>query len=358
MVSLVDLPAGVGHIASRVRWEVLSSDLDPIGSVSPEDQRVIIAASTTSNIGRTCRGFTLRANDARHLNPFRDRLRPVWEYEDGSRYNLGVFMLGSPERRVGSAHVLVDATLVDQSFVLDQPMTRSYGLWRNGLVCDAIVELVEEAGITSHRIDFTDQKVGGPLNWPIGTSRLRILRALCEQAGLLPPYFDSDGVLVVRPAADPVEGQVLRYDSGSTSRIYEGTVAERDNVLDAPNVYVVVGLSPSRTEIVGRAEIDPRLPHSIQNRDGLEVAKVTRIQGLSSTQQAQRIAQTQAAADPFQLAAVDFESAPDPRHSLFDLVEYDGSVWNEEAWTMELRPGGRHSHRLTKQVLGLENGVD
>jgi hypothetical protein len=122
-------------------------------------------------------------------------------------------------------------------------------------------------------------------------------------------------------------------------------------------VYLVVGLSPGRTEIVGRAEIDPRLPHSIPNRDGLEVPKVTRVQGLASTQQAQRIAQAQAAADPFQLAAVDFDAAPDPRHDLFDLVEYDGAVWNEDAWSLELRPGGRHSHRLTKQVLGLDQGA-
>jgi hypothetical protein len=356
-VSLVDLPLGVGHVASRVRWEVLSSDLDVIGTISPDAQGASISASTSSNIGRTCRGFTLRANDARTINPFRDRLRPVWEFEDGSRYPLGVFLLGSPERSVGSLHTFVEATLVDQGFALDQPMTRSYGLWRNGLVWDALVELVEEAGITNYRIDYTDQKIGGALNWPIGTQRLAILRALCKNAGLLPPYFDNAGTLIVRPPADPVEGQLLRYDVGSTSRIYQGTVAERDNVLDAPNVYLVVGLSPGRTEIVGRAEIDPRLPHSIPNRDGLEVPKVTRVQGLASTQQAQRIAQAQAAADPFQLAAVDFDAAPDPRHDLFDLVEYDGAVWNEDAWSLELRPGGRHSHRLTKQVLGLDQGA-
>ena len=348
-MSLVDLPASVGHVASRVRWTVLSRDLDPIGTINPEEGAAI-TVSASSNIQRTCRGFTLRANDARNLNPFRDRLRPTWEYEDGSSYPLGAFMLGSPSRQVGSLHTFVDATLLDQGFALDQPVTHSVGLWRNGLIYTALVALVEEAGITAHDIAYTDEVCGGSINWPIGTQRLRIIRALCEQAGLLPPYFDNNGTLVIRPPADPNDGQLLAYNLDQTSRVYAGTVAERDNIVDAPNVYIVLGLSPGRTEIVGRAEVDPRLPHSIPNRDGLEVPNITRIQGLGSTEQARRIAQAKAARDPFQLATVDFAAAPDPRHDTFDLVEYDGAVWSEDHWSLTLEPGGTHSHRLTKQV--------
>lgn len=358
-MSLVELPAGTGHVASRIRWDVLSPDLDVIGSVTPEQGRGQINVATTANIVRTCRSFTLHANDARQLNPFRDRLRPRWEYEDGSRYNLGVFMLSSPVRRVGSLHTFMDATLLDQGWALDQPMTRSYGLWANGSIHAALVELAEEAGITQHEIAYTDETTagGGPLNWPIGTIRLRIMRALCELAGFLPPYFDNDGTLVVRPPGDPNAGQQLTYRLDSTSRIFDGTVAERDNVVDAPNVYVVVGLSPGRSEIVGRQEIDPRLPHSIPNRGGLEVPDVHRIQGVASTQQAQRIAQARAARDPFQLAAAEFSAAPDPRHDVFDLVEYDGDVWLEDRWTLTLDASDpEHRHSLTKQVYGLEDG--
>lgn len=357
-MSLVDLPAGVGRVGSKVRWRVLSPELDVLDEIHPlSEPAPTISVQQGGAVQRTCRGFELNANEARELDPFKARLQPVWEYEDGSSYNMGVFMLSSPVRLKLEGNTRFQDTLVDQGFALNQPMSYGFGVWSGGRIYDALVRLVEEAGIVKYRIDPSDEKVGGAVNWPIGTVRLQIFKALCELAGFLPPYFDNDGWLVIRAPSEPTQSDAIEYRVDQSSRIYRGTVAERDNVVDAPNVYIVVSNSPSRTELVGRADVDPRLPHSIPNRGGLEVPKVIRMQGVRDTDHANRIAQQHASRDPFQLATVQFTSAPDPRHDVFTRVQYEGEIWNEERFDIQTRPGGDHTHSITKQVLFVDEAV-
>ena len=125
------------------------------------------------------------------------------------------------------------------------------------------------------------------------------------------------------------------------------TIAENENLLDAPNVHLVVNSGPNDLEIVGRARIDATQPHSVENR-GYEVIEVHREQGVSSSDEATRMAKTYAAAHPHDYAELSFQSTPDPRHDTFDLIEFGDVVYRERSWTLRLRPGGPHTHDCTR----------
>ena len=100
---LPDLPSGVGMVSSLVKFEILNRELQVIGQVSPERQPVV-QNNTNSTVKRTLRNFQLREHEARDINLFEDRVRPVWTYEDGSEYRMGVFLFTSDDERIKRIH--------------------------------------------------------------------------------------------------------------------------------------------------------------------------------------------------------------------------------------------------------------
>lgn len=356
MSELLDLSPGVGQVASELQFRILSPSLDVIGSVSPLISQASITNNTASNLVRSLRGVTLRQDDAAAVNMFVDRIMPVWVLEDGSGvqrfggWPLGVFMFSYRARHRGSLHVTTDVTLVDQGFQLDQPLAHATGVSEGGSLYQAMVKLVRDSGIQSYEIDPVEQIAGpGGVLWPINTRQVSAMRKLGTLGGWAPPYFDNQGVLRVKVLPTLVEGEGHSYTLDGVTRIYEGTIQEVDNLLDAPNVYVVLGSGVTTTQTVARAYIDPRLPHSVENIH-YERPRVVTMQGLVDSSHAQRVADGLAAVDPSQLQVVDFTAAPDPRHDTFDQINFGRVAYREVMWELELAPGGSHRHRGVKQI--------
>lgn len=353
MVDVFEVVPGTGLVASQVRWLVLTPQLEVIGEVNPVTPTAV-TNSTSANIMRSLRGLTLRQNDMRTLNPNTDRLMPVWEFEDGSHrpgysgWPCGVFMFGSRVRERGSIYTMHNATLMDVGYQLDQPSITSQGVASYSACYPLLVQLVEQAGITHHNIEPTIQTVKDPINWPIGTSRLQMIRDLCRLCGFYPPWFDNVGILQIRSYQAPTGEGAHIYDLDTASgRVIQGSIQENDNLLSAPNAFVVVSNGPTQTEISAVSYIDSRLPHSKENI-GYVRPKIIRLQGLLDVLHAQRVADTYAASDPSQYETVRFASAPNPKHDTFDSVRYDGVLFRELEWSLELgQGGGQQGHQHT-----------
>lgn len=353
-MTVIDLPRGTGQIASQIRWLVLTPTLDVIGEVNPA-RGISMTNDTTANIMRALRGVTLRQNDIRDFNPNTDRLMPVWEYEGGSHapgfsgWPCGVFMFGSRIRDRGSLHTMHNATLMDQGYQLDQELSMSFGVPAHGEIYPRFLELVHHLGILKYDFEPSVQTVRDPINWPIGTPGVRVLRHMCRLMGFYAPWFSNAGLLTTRTPTTLVENSDTRiYDLDTDhGRVIRGSIRENDNLLDAKNVYVVVSNGPAATEIVARAYVDPRLPYSVDNIR-YERPKIIRLQGLTDAAHAQRIANAYASADSEQYEVVEFDSPPDPRHDTFDTVRYDGVLTREMRWTLDMKPGGNHHHFCTR----------
>lgn len=345
--SLLDLDLGIGQVASTVRFEVVDRDLEVVGPI-----RVLgadtISAKSSGNVKRTLSGFKLDERALRTIDPFKHRIKPWWVLEDGTEWPLGVYVFTAAAARVGTYVDVLETTMLDQDYVLDQGTRSTFGVGQSGSILPAVEEIIGQVRIVHSVLpEGSSARVADPVVWPAGTSRLKILNDLCNLAGWLPPYFDNNGVLTIRTPPDVDRDAPDHIYSASNSRVMRATIIENDNLLDAPNVYVVVCSGPSDGEIAASAEVDPDLPFSVQNRR-FEVVEVVRAQGIETTYQAQRMANTLASAAGVGFKTVKFDGFADPRHDLFQTVEWEAFIYREIEWTLKLQPGGPHTHTLTR----------
>lgn len=346
---LLDLAPGVGQVASSVRFEVVDRDLKVVG-----DLRVLaadsISAKAAGNIKRTMSGFKLDEYGLREVDPFRHRVKPYWRLEDGTEWPLGVFCFTDSAAHLASYVDVLETTMVDQGFDLDQGTRATFGIGPSGSILPAILEVLAQVKITSLVIpEGSSARVMDPVIWPAGTSRLQIVNELCALAGWLPPYFDNNGILNIRtpPDIDRVRPDHNYPLDSERSRVLAGSIVENDNLLDAPNVYLVICSGPADGEIAASAQVAADLPFSVENRR-FEVTETVRVQGITSTEQAQRMAETLAAAAGLGFKNVSFDAFADPRHDLFQTVSWEGKTYRELGWNLKLKPGGPHSHEITR----------
>lgn len=349
--TLLDLPARIGQRRETVRWQVLDQELNPIGDLDVERQAgAAVVNDTRSAVKRKVRSVTIR--DSQDVNLFTDRIAPVWVLEDGTEWDLGVFMFPKvSDVLAASGRSRLGATLFDQGFILDQPTDRTVGISEGGSVYDTIVDIVDRLGFDEQRrvIDRSNAAVADPVGWPAGSQTWgQVLGDLTAMAGAFSPYFDNAGILRVRrvvPVDELSNDDAVTYDLGPSSRVVRDSVVISDNLLSAPNRWVVINTGANEGEIVGVADVDPQAPHSFERR-GFRIVEVIRMQGIESTQAAQLAAEGRARESFHSFDEIRFDSAADPRHDTFDLVLFDQQLCREVRWELPLDAGSVMSHEI------------
>ena len=344
---LLDLEPGIGQVASTVRFQVLDRDLQIIGTITPIAAGTMTANTTGTN-KRTLNGVNFDAYALNEINPFVDRIKPIWVLEDGTEWPLGVFVFTHVINRLGTYVDVMETTLVDQDFVLTQGTRSTFNVPVNGSVVTAVEDILSQVRITTSMIPTTSMaQIGDALTWPAGTSRLKILQDLCVFGGWLPPFFDNDGTLHIqyppRMDADPPDHIYWSDDS----RVLRASITESDNLLDAPNVYIVTGSGPSNGPVYAATQVAADLPFSVENRR-FEIVSITKPQGITTSAQAEQMANTLAASAKAGFKNIDFQGFADPRHDLFQTVQWDGAMYRETGWSLTLKPGGLHTHKLVQ----------
>jgi hypothetical protein len=351
---LLDLALHVGVVFSTVKWNLTTQgQTRAIGELHPSsDERVSVNNDTSGNIKRTVKGFELDATEALDINLFRDRVRPEFFLEDGTRWDMGEFLFSSDDRVVTTAGRPLSTTLFDQCFLLGNPRPNPFGLDKDDLIVFWIDRMAEEAGIPLERrkvVGNDDLRINDPISWPGATPRMRIMAELAELAGYYSPYFNNAGDLVVRPIGEVKAGPDAIFYSNSNPRIFADSYNRAPGLLEAPNRFIAINNGSQEAEIVGVFDVPDSAPHSIKNR-GFEVVKIIRTQGLDSTDSAAALAHTAAVADPGNYEQVTFDSPPDPRHDTFDIVVIDDEAFIELDWNIEVNPGGAMNHNLRKSL--------
>lgn len=353
---LLDLRPGIGVRYESVRWDLVAIGGATIGQLDVA-RGASMSVSADATIKRTLNRVTVPSDQWADVNPYRDRLQPVWVLSDRTEWPLGVLFFTSAPTVTGSRAQSVEVgTLYDGGFLLDQPIVETFGISQNGSVDDAITTIIDRLQLAGIRILNVDQartsvRAREPIAWPIGTPTAQVLEALCALAGFYPPHFDNRGTLRLRPARLPEQSEADHYYRADGGRVVASTFVRNDNLLDAPNVHVVLSTGAAETEVSAVAEVDYRLPWSKQSR-GFAVVEVHRLQGIETTAQAQAMARRYAVASANDATEVQFTSPPDPRHDVFDVVDVDGVRYLEVGWTLEMVPGGAHTHRVVRGGYG------
>lgn len=330
--------------ASKFRLDVLDATLSYIGTLGAQaDAPATVENNINRTIKRTLNGVKIPRNVSAAVNPYTDRVRPMMVLENGSEYPLGVFLYADRSRLIDTAGEDHEASLVDQSIILDQGIAQAYSVPAGTVITTAITTLLATTPLVSYVVDQTAQQVGSALTWPAGTSLLKIVNDLAALAGFYSLFFDNAGVARVVVVPDlTTTTPTLTYAKGG--RVLRSSIVRSDDALDTPNRYVAVDSSGSGFS--GVWDVPADAPWSAANRGYIVTSTVT-VQGLASTSDAAAAAKAAGQQDT-SYEHLKFSTPPDPRHDTFDVIEFDGARWREQAWAITLREGTAMKHDLRR----------
>jgi len=328
--------------ASTFRLDVLDADRTPIGTLqASEDQPPTVANDVSRTIKRTLTGLQLPAAELGDLNPFTDLIRPSMVLEDGTVWSLGVFAFADLSRTPDTPGRGYDATLVDLLSILDRETETGVTLAKGDDISAFLVALTADANVLAVAIPARAGTAGADLSWPAGTSRLAIATAASRLCGFVDPYCDNDGTLTMGPLREA--GALPDVTYGVGGRVFHSTIVESDDLLSAPNRYIVVDTAPTAAPIVVVYDLPVERPNSAAKR-GFVIPTRIEVQGIANVDAALELAR--AAADVAGYRHLSFAGAPDPRHDTYSTVEFNGVVWREQAWSMTLADGTDMTHHL------------
>lgn len=363
---LLDL--NVSMRQETVRFDLLDQQLNFLGSLAVDRISSIpeIVNDVNRSIRRTVSNFRLLARTladadsplffAGEINTLVYRVQPVWILGDGGpgyEFPLGVYLWGSDQSHRSTYGVPEDCTLVDQCSILFQPLSQSVSYPAGTIIATALAEQATALGITSVNIDGNTAALSGPVAWFAGSdTSLAVMESLCAAGGYYAPYFDNDGTLRCRIAPNIATSPPdVTYLMGS--RIVRDSILESNDLLNAPNRYIVIDNSATAAPMVGTFDVPASAPHSYANR-GFRIVQSTNLQGLTDQAAADAAAQAQYAQGSSTYSWLSFESAPDPRHDTFNIVgvqlDVGGSIVNyrEQGWRLPCSPGSKMHHDCRK----------
>lgn len=352
---------GVYHRADRYSFELLDAAWSVIGELAVDPgASPALSIDTSRTIIRTLDNLNLPVHVANDINAVRDLVRPVMHLQNGERFHLGILGWAQdnrPRRSWGIEHA---SSLRDGMFYLSQPRGRTSSTRKGQNLLQRAVAHAE-LRVPPDRIRVegaSGQAAAAPMVWGPNEPLTDVINDHLAPIGYLPVFFDHDGILVFRPAPDDVteaDPDVVYRPGG---RILADSIVGSDDLLDAPNVYIVMETSGQGAPIIGRYQLPDSAPHSIVNRNGQEVVRVISMQGLGSTAQANAAAKRAAQTDDAAYEWQQFAGVADPRHDTNTVVQLvlpdpaDGGLvasnYLEVSHRMVLVSGGPHTHVVRK----------
>lgn len=324
-----------------------------------------LSHNTTQTIKRQL-SLSLGRDDTAAVDTIHHRIRVSMLLPDGTTYPLGKYMFTDNTRAIYSSGRLGSMTLMDEAFIIDQPMTSSFGNTANGsppaigigtellTIHDAIKQLLAQINVTPVVDSATNFMLS---TWTMGTHRSQVLEDLCTLGGYFSPWYGNDEQLHVINAFDPAFA-MADFDFDTHDVVLAGTVTDQDDLLTAPNRILVVSNSPNTggtgtggsttPPVYAQYDIPSSAPHSIQNR-GFVIPSIVQAPVYSGAQayvMAQNLGLRQTVYEKTTLT-----TPPDPRFDSYNVVRWQGANWLELAWSMQLIEGGNMQHTLRKSYL-------
>jgi len=341
------------------RFALLDISHNEIGQLSVFSSTI---PSISNNINRTVKrqlsGLVLPAAETAAINTLTDRVRPWMVRPDGTQNSLGVFLFadatmarhtyGSVQHASVGSQLSLSGSMLDQLCTIDQDTYRSTAYRPGTLIADALEEQMERTPALEWVIEPSSSRIRGA-EWfvkPAGTSQLEIINDLAALGGYYSLFFDNDGVGQLLQVPDLESSDIdFAYAEGST--VYADSITESNDLLQAPNRYIVINNSLTDQAISGYWDIPSTSPNSIANR-GFVIAKTIDMQGVESNSEATSAARAFGQADYSTYSWATFDTVINPDHDTFNIVGWRGTKYREQAWNMPLIHDGKQRHELRR----------
>lgn len=348
---ILDLVAG-GVLQRADRFQYLLKDRlgTVIGEVHPDAEQTPTVVNDTGRAKiRTLDNVRLPASERGDINPHRDRLTPRIILQNDASFDLGVFLFADQSRPRREWGLEEHNQLFDKMQILDQKGATTTGSPAKANIVQRAVDFARTV-LNSSEIRATPhpQVLKAPLLFTPSDTVLGIINAHLALVGYLPCYFDRAGVLQIRPAPLDLDKAVADQTYDHAGRIERDSIVESDDMIAAPNLFMVYDSTGVGAFAVGKYRIAASAPHSVENR-GYEVRRVEQQQGLENAVQATTAAKLLATTD--RKATFDWRTwrtSLDPRPDTWNVAKLLGTNFLEVAWQMELRTNGRMVHQARR----------
>jgi len=340
---ILDLNPWTGQRQATFRFDRINAvSGEHLGKLHPL-RGASLSHDTTRTIKRQL-SMSLGVVDTALINPISDRVEVSMVFPGDISYPLGRYMFVNDPRRQTTAGALSVPALMDEMFLVDQPVIR--GIDGVSVNISRVIQNVL-AGLPITFILAASPYVSAEA-WTIGTRRGQVLESLAVSGDYFSPWFGNDGLMHFIRTFNPAD-QVpdFSFDDLDHNKVMRDNILVTNDLLSAPNRFIVISNAATDPDavVVGTADISPAAPHSIANR-GFVVADVRNLQ-LSNQAQATAVARGLAARHTvFEQAFL--TTTPDPRHDSYNTIRWRGQMWLELAWELELIAGGNMTHSLRR----------
>lgn len=349
--SLLDLDDWIGQRTAGYRFDLVDIVTGYRRTVTPlRDSTPVLTHDTGRTIKRQIRGLMFGVQDTAVLNTVSGRIE-IFMLIGGRQFPLGQYLFNDQTRFRHTSGILSSAGLYDNGFIVDQPSDQSFPIIGvtnppSKAVSVAIPEILSGVQVT-FTVEASPYSTIG--SWPAGRNRGYIVEQLAIDGDYFSPWFDHHNVMRFIRAFDPATA-IPTFDFDSGNKVMRDRVIETDDLLTAPNRFIVIGNASTTTTtaavpVVGVYDIPSSAPHSIANR-GFVVAQVfdRQIDGsLQAGSIAANLGQRQTVFE-----RVELFTAPDPRHDSYDVIRWQGENWLEIGWSLPLIEGAPMQHFARK----------
>jgi hypothetical protein len=217
----------------------------------------------------------------------RQRVRPYMTLRSGDleeRWNLGVYLMSTPERVVGAVPQVFSVDLYDKTQVLNTSHGATVHIPKNGNYLAKAKALILAAGETAVLFDDSAVSAVAPNDemWPLdeSTTTLDIVDEILSRVNYTPVWNDRQGVYRAGPKVLPTNmPSSWHYDTSSDRTSVAEYRTETLDLFNTPNEWIFVRDDPGQnlpTQDSGRTIIqNPDYgPSSIVGRGGQIVRRV------------------------------------------------------------------------------------
>jgi hypothetical protein len=272
-------------------------------------------------------------------------------------FPLGVFLLSSPTRADENNGVYREVDAYDATLILrDDKFESRYAVRTGTNYRDAIVEILESAGITIYNIDRTDKTLPTTMEFEPGTEKLTAVNRLLSAINYTPIYVDVNGYFMSREYRSPSERVAeYTYEDNDLSVTYQGMSEELDT-FNVANRWVAVLSDPERQPLVSSYTNDnPNSPTSTVSR-GRVIVDYREVEDIADQHALDGYVKRLASNASQVYGKLEFNTAIMPMHDYADVLQIKYSPlginekYSETGWTIPLEVGGRMKHSIRRVV--------
>ncbi|KAA0956625.1 hypothetical protein FQ085_11570 [Planococcus sp. ANT_H30] len=338
------------------RYDLLDKNDQKIREItSIVDGQVEMNAFAT--IKRTAK-FTIK--DDGNINYLTDRIQPFARLKVKGEYielPLGVFLLSSPTKEDENGIVFRDVDAYDGLLVLrDDKFENRYFIAAGTNYRDAVISILNGAGITKHNIEQTDKTLPNDKEFEPGKEKLYAINELLGAINFTTITHDVYGYYTSQYYRSPSTlAAEYTYKDDDLSILIPGMSEEMDT-FSVANRFVAVLNDPERepiTAIFTNDSIDS--PFSTVNR-GRVIVDYREVEDIADEEALEAYIQRIAFNASQVYGKLEFATAINPFHDLSDVIQIEYSPlginekYSETSWRIPLRAGAEMEHSFRRVV--------